>query len=57
MNKKKRIQKFWTQDETRIKQKSLEDSSSRRIRMPIASEAQLNHKPLDVKHTKSSTKP
>lgn len=57
MPPKKRTQKFWTQDETHLKQKSLEDSSLRRIRMPITSETQLNHKPVDVKHTKSLTKP
>jgi hypothetical protein len=37
--KKKKTQKFWTQDETHIKQKSLGDSSSKRFRMPIANEA------------------
>jgi hypothetical protein len=37
--KKKKTKKLWTQDETHKKQKSLGDSSSRRIRMPISSEA------------------
>jgi hypothetical protein len=50
--KKKKTQNFWTQDETHIKQKSLEDSSSR-TRMSIANEVQFNHKPLDVKHIKN----